>query len=243
MCDQFAEKCDVHFISDICLVEPYLEFDSVSTDDDPFNGINFTESFNEILPSPSKFRRSESMTPMERSCHRGIIISILNPYTIIAVAPDILSIAEFTSGQICGRSINVLFGPRTDIASLSTAIKNAGHGQSSTIDNIFYSSTGVGLHVTATCSPYCRPSDRSLSGCLLQIDCIHIPDTASSEPERPPEPVLLLDVLCLLQPSPKCPLLRRLRREANLAAGRDNEAERRRQQRGRLPPDAAPARA
>ena len=242
-CDQIAKKCDEQFMSDICLAEPYLEFDFSCDGDDPFNGSTLRESLNETLPSPSKFSRSESTppAPMETRCCRGAIVSLVKPHKILAISSDISSMAEFTSDQICGRSINVLCGPRTDVSSLNAAIKNTALGQSSTIDTVLSSSTGADLHVTVTLSPYHRPSDRSLGGCLLQIDCIHISDVESCGPAKSSKPVLLLEDFCLfsdpsssLQPSPKSALQRRLRREANLAAGLDNEAERRRQQQGSL---------
>ncbi len=233
----------MQLMSEICLAEPYLELDSSCAGDDPFDGSTFRESFNETLPSPSKFSRSEPLqfAPMETRCCRGVIVSLVKPHKILAVAADILNMAEFTSGQICGRSINVLFGPRTDVSSVNAAIKNTALGQSSTIDTVLSSSTGADLHVTATLSPYHRPSDGSLGGCLLQIDCIHVPDVESCEPAKSLKPVFLLEDFCLLsdpstslQPSPKSALQRRLRREANLAAGLENEAERRRQKEGWL---------
>jgi hypothetical protein len=77
---------------------------------------------------------------------------------------------------------------------------------------------------------------------MLNIDCIHLPDHESSEP------VFILDDFGLLgdSASPKHsnpdPIAwRRLRREANLAVGRDNEAERQRQQQGRLLQARGPA--
>jgi hypothetical protein len=301
-----AEKCNE---PDMLLTEPYLEFDSSCDSDDPFKRSIFAENFNDVLPSPTKFSRSESKTfaPTETSCCRGAIVSLVKPHKILAVASDILSMAEFSSDQICGRSINVLLGPRTDVASLNVAIKNTGHDQSSTLNTVLSSSTGADLHVTVTFSPYRRASDGSLSGCLLQIDCIYLPDLESPAPvfalddvgflcdSRPSqaehatpdcidwrhphhelhpsvglennkpgharrqqgwcsrskslEAVLLLDDFGLLsdpstspQPLLKTQLLRQLRREAKLAAGLENEAERRRQQQGRRQADPLPAR-
>jgi hypothetical protein len=290
--------------SDIFLTEPYLEFDSFGADEDPFKRTAFLESCSDYLPSPTKFSRSEStpLARMEASCCRGAILSLVKPHKILAVAPDILCIAGFTSDQICGRSINVLCGPRTDVALLTAAIKNTGHDHSSTIKTVLNSSTGAEQHVTATFSPYRRASEGSLGGCLMQIDCIYLPDLESSSPvfslddfnflcdspstqaaqstpdrighpgrevnvgaglddkaervqrqqgccssDKSLEPVLLLHEFGLLsdsstspQPSPKSPLQRRLRREANLAAGLENEAERRRQEQRRRILDSLP---
>ena len=233
---------------DIFLSEPYLEFDTFSVgEDDPFNRTVFLESLNELLPSPSKFCRPESI-PMGACCCRGAIVSLVKPHKILAVAPDVLSLVEFTSDQICGRSVNVLFGPKTVEAPLTAAIKNTGHGQPTTIDTVLSSSKGADLNVTVTFSPYRRASDGSLGGCLLQIDFLHIPDFESSIPKQSSLPVLLLDDVGIFfdpstspQPSPKSHFQRRLRREANLATGLENEAERRRQQQGRLLLDAWPA--
>ena len=274
MCEygEFQEHADdLQSISDLCLAAPYLEFDPGCADEGLFSSSVFRENFNGFLPPPSKYSRSES-TPFvqtEASCCRGAIVSLLKPHTILAVGPDILSLAGFNSEQMCGRSINVLFGPRTDVASLNAAIKNAGQNESSTIITILSSSTGADLHVTATLSPYHTLSDRSIGGCLLQIDCVHLPGMESAEP------VFIMDGLSLLcdpptpppsrrpnlgwcpsdpspehehvtqasdqstspQPSPKDQIrIRSMRREAKLAAGLENEAERRRQQQARLFP-------
>ena len=292
------ENCDV---ADVVLAEPYLQLDSFcSSEDDPFSCKLLLEGLNEFLPSPTKFSRSKLIKSTEtRSC-RGAIVALKKPHKIIAVASDTLSLTEFTSGQICGRSINVLFGPRTDVARLTAAIKNTGHNQSTTIDTILCSSTGADLHVTVTFSPCRRAFEERLDSCLLQIDCVHIPKSESSMAPLPastpvdfgclddsshpraahspqpgdcghprqelpsaglesenmakhvwrqrgsspvdtsPEPVLLLDDFGILlsdpRPSPKSQLLRRLRRAANLAAGLENEAERRRQQQRETPP-------
>ena len=239
-CETFEE---IKSMRDLCLSEPYDEIDSSFSCEVLFDDKSLRGSFNECLPSPSKFTRHKSMaySCMDDKCCSGAIISILKPHKIITVSTEFLNTIEFSSSQICGRSIGVLFGPRTDTSSFTAAIKNTGLCQSATIDTILNTSAGADLRVTASFSPYRRPSDRSLGGCLLQIDCIHHGDESS------PEPVLLLDDFTALpdsaSPSTRTAQQRRLRREANLAAGRDNEAERRRQQRGRLPPDAAPARA
>jgi hypothetical protein len=303
---QFEEQGDdLRCISDICLIEPYSETEPCCATDDPFSGTNFRENFNDSLPFPSKFSRSEFMPsiPIDANCCRGAIVSLLKPHKILAVAPDISSITNFSSGQICGRSINVLFGPDTDFVTLNAAIKNTAHGQSSTFDTILFTSTGADLHVTATLSPYHR-TDRSLGGCLIQIDCIHLPDMESSEPvfilddfgllcgpaphthstpdniasfhtfrelnlaiglereaerrwrqkallsaNQPVTSVLLQDDFGLpFDPSTssspsldKHHLHRRIRRQANLAAGLVNEAERRRQQQGSLLQAGGPA--
>jgi hypothetical protein len=271
-CEEYQN--DVHCISDLCLTSHYLEFDPNCASEDPFSASKFRENFNGELPPPSKFSRSES-TQTEICCRRGAIVSLLQPHKILAVAPDILSIAEFSSSQIRGRSINVLFGPRADVAPLNSAIKNTAHGQSSTIDTVLCTSAGADLHVTVTFSPYHRPTDRCLGGCRLQIDCIHFPDQESSEPvfilddfgllcESRPSAISTPDSLMLhsqvrwcpsdtklpeLQiqfapdpstPSTKQQLRRRFRREANLAAGLVNEAERRRQQDGWRAHEAMP---
>ncbi len=114
--------------------------------------------------------------------------------------------------------------------SLHAAIKNTGLGQSTTIETILSTSSGADLRVTATLCPYHRPSDRSLGGCLLQIDFIHHGDEDSYEP------VLLLDDFSTLSgaapQSPKTVQQRLLHREANRVAGLENEAERRRQKQG-----------
>ncbi len=309
MSEEFCEQCDdmadMHCISDICLIEPYSEIDPCCATEDPFSGTNFRENFNDTLPFPSKFSRSESISsiPIDANCCRGAIVSLLKPHKILAVAPDILNTTKFSSIQICGRSINVLFGPDTDVVSLNAAIKNTAHGQSSTLDTILCTSAGADLHVTATLSPYHR-TDRSLGGCLLQIDCIHLPDLGCSEPvfilddfdllcdptppaHSTPDIITSFDsilapnlaigmehevdgrwrqkgwlssnqrvVSVLLQddfglpPDPstssspsldKHHLHRRLRRQANLAAGLVNEEERRRQQQGRLLQAGGPA--
>jgi hypothetical protein len=254
--------------SDLCLAEPCFEFDSSCASEDPFDDATFRESFNELLPPPSKFSRSESVSiASQTSWCRGALVSLLKPHKILSVAPDILKMTEFNCDQITGRSINVLFGPSTDAESLNAAIKKAAHGQSSTIYTVLSTSKGSDLHVTTTLSPYHRLSDKGLDRCpavcLLQIDCIHIPHM------KPSEPVFILDEFGLIsdsplsshsttdpigcrhshlakvhgiqltsssstspQPSPRNQLRRRLRLQANLAAGRDNEEERRRQQQG-----------
>ena len=220
-----AEKCNE---PDLFLTEPYLEFDSSCDSYDPFKCSLFAESFNDVLPSPTKFSRSELLlkfAPTETSCCRGAIVSLVKPHKILAVASDILSMAEFSSEQICGRSINVLFGPRTDVASLNVVIKNTGHDQSSTLNTVLSSSTGADLHVAVTFSPYRRASDGSLSGCLLQIDCIYLPDLEA------PVPMFALDdvdFLCDSRPSqaehatPDCIDWRHPHHELHPSAGLEN---------------------
>jgi hypothetical protein len=240
-CTEEEAPNEMKTIFELKIAEAYFEVDVSSPVDDIFDDKSFRGNFNDFLPPPSKFSRSKSMAYSldGQTCCSGAIVSILKPHKILTVSTEFLNATVYNSSQICGRNINVLFGPKTDVSSLNSAIKNTGCGQSTTIDTVLSTSAGSDLHVTATFSPYHRPSDRSLGGCLLQIDCINCGDADSYDA------VLLLDDFSMLSdatmPSPKSMQQRRQRREANLAAGLENEAERRRQQQGRISSEAAAA--
>ena len=211
--------------NEIEISSPYSEIDSESS-----SNIFSPNTSDLALPSPSKFSRPQSvLQTAERKCCCGAIISIIKPYRILAASSEFLRTVEFSSDQICGRSINMILGPKTNNVALIAAIKNTAQFESRKIEIILSASSGRDVNIAATFSPYRNPLDGNLGGCLFQIDVIHSPDLENFHS------IILIDDLGLSamgRSAPEQAARRRIRREANAAAGLDNEEERQRQRSG-----------
>ena len=207
---------------DLCLVHPYREIKDLTFC--PLFDDEQKKTFQQSLPCPSKFTRTiiTSIDDRDATCCQGAIVSLVKPHRILSVSTDFMLAFQLHCDQLRGRSISALFGPRTDVGLLNAAIKNTSHLCATEVKTVLYTSTGVEVALTAMLRPYCNASDGSLGGCLLQIVSIQTEDEGTV--------FLVEDLGAPSAPPAQRAGERRLQREARRATGRDNEAERRRQE-------------
>ena len=115
-----------------------------------------------------KFSETDSSYPVFRR-HARIVVSVESPHIVLRADSGVVDLLGYTTEEICGRSIKILHGPRTDAVILHSAIKNVAFSQSCPVQATLYSRTGQELLVMATCSPY-QESDGMFVGCLLDIE-------------------------------------------------------------------------
>ena len=219
---------------ELFLLQPYREIESPFLNS--FDDGELKEILSEDLQSPSIFKRAvfACTDDPDATCCQGAIVSLVKPHQILSASEDFMLAFQLHCDQLRGRSISALFGPRTDVGLLNAAIKNTSHLCATEVKTVLYTSTGVEVALTAMLRPYCNASDGSLGGCLLQIVSIQTEDERTV--------FLVEDLGAPSAPPAQRAGERRLQREARRATGRDNEAERRRQE-GRCPggQDAAAA--
>ena len=118
----------------------------------------------------SDLRESEPMVKMVGLRNSAqMIVSVESPNVVLKADPGVHDLLGYTAEEICGRSIKILHGPKTDSVILHSAIKNAAVYQTCTVQATLYGRSGQGRIVMATCSPY-QSGDGSFLGCLLEIE-------------------------------------------------------------------------
>ena len=211
-------------VFELRLSQPYSEFD-FSSEERPSDDHSFKKSLNEELPFPCKFKRNQ---PEEvPSCRHGVMISLINPHAVLAASDGFLEMTGFCSSQVCGRSINTVFGPKTNTSEILAAIKNTSRLETTELNTVLYTSSGREIDLCAAVSPLYGKSGDCLRGCLLRINFINCAGRDAGSP------ILILEDFTCASTSDTPPLLKnesqRWRREANLMTGMENDAERRRQ--------------
>ena len=195
-----------------------------------FDNTGLKDGLNHELPLPAKFTKWRSMPflPVETRCCRGAIVSLIEPYKVMAASAEFLRTIQLASDDVCGRHIDDLVGPSTETLSIHSAIKNTSMLHTTQVRLALVGGGGHVIDVTASFLPYRGCSDSRLTGCLLQIDCVHHPITGCGQP------VFIVEdfgIASLRVPQPKVRTAQRqLRRAANQTAGMENEEERQRQQ-------------
>ena len=111
-----------------------------------------------------------------------LVVSYDSPHWILSSDSEVLG---FSESNIRGRSLKLFYGPTTDSARLSAAIKNSAlQGDSHTILAELYEGSGRCYSVIVTCSP-CYDSTGGLLGCLLLLeasDAISLSEALEASP-------------------------------------------------------------
>ena len=96
------------------------------------------------------------------------VVALQSPHTILSVSDSFVQWLGYNSQELVGRSLKVLSGPRTNIAALHAAIKNAALLNFECIEAIVYANNGCGFQVLVSCFPFVDV-DGSLLGCSLEV--------------------------------------------------------------------------
>ena len=118
------------------------------------------------LPPPTRFRRSK---PVPATSDDTIItVSADKCPKIIRVATELSQRFGYEPSEICGRSLNILQGPKTDSKALHHAIKSACVFCPAALPLSLYSREGAERTMTVSCWPI-TSGDGEVTGCSLQI--------------------------------------------------------------------------
>jgi hypothetical protein len=82
------------------------------------------------------------------------IVSPDEPHKFLSVSDDLCALFDFSSEQMCGRSIKILQGPSTNAALLCAAIKLASFHHKSTLPLTAYCSNGSERILMVSCAPH-----------------------------------------------------------------------------------------
>ena len=152
------------------LAIPYVEL-VVNTDD-----IDFCSRMSQAgsdLPPPCRFvdprRGREADTGRESA---KAIVSLQQPHKILSVSKELCALLGYSAEEICGRSIKILHGPRTDGSFLHSAIKNAALLSSASSKTFVYGRDGE-EHEVSTVHYECLVQTH-LSGATTAYACERI---------------------------------------------------------------------
>jgi PAS domain-containing protein len=105
------------------LAIPYVEL-GINADDIEFS-FGASQASSE-LPPPCRFvdtRRAQEAEPERESAKA--IVSLQQPHKILTVSKELCALLGYSADELCGRSIKIFQGPRTDASFFHSAIKNA----------------------------------------------------------------------------------------------------------------------
>ena len=126
-----------------------------------------------VLPPPMSFKtylkhRSELAHTKSKSVTSAIVVSPSKPHKILSVSNEISNIFDFPQDTLCGRSIRVFQGPKSDAAALDAAIRRSGIQGVQNLAFIFYTSSGVEYETNLRCVPLFQKNGK-MYGCSLLI--------------------------------------------------------------------------
>ncbi len=130
------------------LVVPYVEL-GVGTDDIEFFPCRKQHEA-ESLPPPCRFvgSRKAPEPKRERSGPKAIV-SLHQPHKILTVSKELCTLLGYAPEELCGRTIKIFQGPRTDASFFHAAIKNAALLCGATQRTFIYGSNGQEHEVCA----------------------------------------------------------------------------------------------
>jgi hypothetical protein len=204
------------------LSRPYSEFNDIPR---VFDNSSLKQNFNEVLPAPMKLKRAQlAKADLGPICGHGVILALDKPHTILSASDAFLDTTGFNTSQICGRSIKIFFGPKTNTVDITAAIKNTGHLQTTELKTVLYTSSGLELDLSVAFSPLVGRLGNSLRGCLLRTNFIKC--------EKGSPVFILEDFVCASTEetlSTSKSEVKRWQREANIITGIEINAERQEQ--------------
>jgi PAS domain S-box-containing protein len=139
------------------LAVAYVEL-GVCTDDLDLN----KSQLDSHLPPPCRFvdSRKSAATVTAPKVAAKAVVSIQQPHKILTVSKDLCCLLGYSSEELCGRSIKILQGPKTDATFLHSAIKNAALLSSASQKTFIYARDGqehevqqIRTHATLPISP------------------------------------------------------------------------------------------
>eukprot|EP00961_Rhodomonas_salina_P141316 1902593-Rhodomonas_salina.3 len=93
-----------------------------------------------------------------------VAVTIHEPFRIKSASDAFLSLFEFSEEAVVGRTLRMLCGPETRVASLQTAIANSANAKETTAAVCLYSSAGRRIFVSVNAKP-----DGKLETCTLNL--------------------------------------------------------------------------
>ena len=106
------------------------------------------------LPPPTRFKRNKSPQTSNhpKTCslasHWTCVVSSSRPYKVVSISDELAELFMHSPKDVCGRGINFLQGPSTDVQTLHAALKAA---DSSPLLATLYTSRGIELNLVLTC--------------------------------------------------------------------------------------------
>jgi hypothetical protein len=101
---------------------------------------------------------------------------MVSPHKLLIISEEFCELFGYSvsGGEICGRAVKMLQGPRTDPCTLVAGIKSAALASTTSSDMILYTRDGEEVEVRVTFSPYVC-GDATLAGCLLELELSSAP--------------------------------------------------------------------
>jgi hypothetical protein len=112
------------------------------------NTLDEVQDFFELLPPPKKYGRKLAMQTSQRAPDSTdprawtLEFSVSKPHRILHASEEFLSLLNYSSHQICNRTIGVLQGPNTNAKELQAAFKSAVMSVPTSLSQVLYSSDG-----------------------------------------------------------------------------------------------------
>jgi PAS domain S-box-containing protein len=97
-----------------------------------------------------------------------VIVSAGKCHKVIHISTELSKQFGYEAAEICGRSLSILQGPKTDSKALHYAIKSATMLSPADLSLVMYSREGSELAMTASCFPI-TSNNGEVTGCRLQI--------------------------------------------------------------------------
>ena len=161
----------VHEVEEFDLQFPYTEIVAIAgVSDIPMLSPSSYDGSEDEPPGPGLSRRPSS-SRAESPPKPKAVISLVSPHKLLildTVFCDLFGYSGRSEAEICGRTIKILQGPRTDLAAITCGIKNCAAGSTTRARLVLYDRDGGEIAAEATFSPYLSGLD-SLAGCLLEL--------------------------------------------------------------------------
>ncbi len=126
----------------------------------------------ELDQAPSALSRdcSDSVIPKP---HPKAVVSLEPPYKFLIVSKDFCSLFGFSvEDEICGNSVTILQGSRTDPSILVSGIKGAALSSTSRSRIVLYDCNGTDIELDIAFSPLLSGDESLLAGCQLELSLV-----------------------------------------------------------------------
>ena len=100
------------------------------------------------LPPPCRFVDTRTIGAASERAPAKAIVSLHQPHKVLTVSKELCLLLGYSAEELCGRSIKILQGPRTDATFFHSAIKNAALLSSAKQKTFIYGRDGQEHEVT-----------------------------------------------------------------------------------------------
>ena len=106
------------------------------------------------LPPPTHYERKKYLqgsynpTTYVQASNLICVVSSSRPYKVVSISDELAGLVMYSPEDVCGRSINMLQGPSTDVQKLHIALKAA---DSCPLPATLYTSRGIELNIVLVC--------------------------------------------------------------------------------------------